>query len=402
MSEQNSKINWVSVFFLCAYPILIVLAAILYIVFLGITWTDVALIAVAYYGANLSVGLGFHRLWSHGAYKTHKFVEIILAFVTAGTFQGPVLAWASDHRRHHAHTDKELDPHSPSRYKNKFMGFLWSHMGWMLTGKPSYENLDPVTMKKLGDNKVLRWQFDNYFMIATYMNLFLPATIGFVIFGNLQGTLASLIFMGLGRVLQQQMTFCVNSICHIFGSKKYYDGSARDVWWLFAFLLGENWHNFHHAFARDYRNGVRWYQLDVHKWIIALMEKCGLAWDLVRTSEQRISAKISENTISMKNDGMNKLMRVREYSLLIAKEAGQRLDNLDLTILKSELSKRRIKKTLMRLERSSFLLANQAREWVDAKSASYDRLSNKALKKFEAIKAQAQDLGISIQLPAYQ
>jgi len=302
MLRRKIKINWLSFLVLVVYPILIVGLAIAYCSTYGISYFEIGLMVASYYGANISVGIGLHRLWSHATYKTNKVVEFILVLLSAGTLQGPVLAWASDHFKHHTFTDKEQDPHSPTKYKSKVMGFLWSHLLWMLLTESSYKHIDRLTMAKLGKNKLLIWQLKYYGQIAVFMNLVLPLTIGFAIGGTLVSAAAGFIFMGLGRAFQQQMTFCVNSLCHFIGTKNYYAGTARDIWWLFFLLLGENWHNFHHAFANDYRNGHKWYHFDIHKWIIYGMEKCGLAWDLVRTSEERIKVKMQLTKDSITSD----------------------------------------------------------------------------------------------------
>jgi stearoyl-CoA desaturase (delta-9 desaturase) len=163
-------------------------------------------------------------------------------------------------------------------------------MGWMLQ-MDSGKKLSRIAIARLGRNSVVMWQFRNYWKIAITMNTLVPFLLGYIAGGNLQYAISSFLFFGLGRALQQQATFCVNSIVHCdIGTNKYYYGSARDIWWMFFLLLGENWHNFHHAFANDYRNGHKWYHADVHKWIIGLMAKIGLATELVVTSELRIQA----------------------------------------------------------------------------------------------------------------
>ena len=288
------KINWPALLVVVFYPILLLSLGINYYFKNNIGWFEVILFIVAYYGANISVGVGLHRLWSHHTYKTNKFVEFLLMMISGGTLQGPVLAWASDHNKHHTYTDKELDPHSPAKFDNRLKGFLWSHLGWMLVGEGSYKSIDKVTMVKLGRNKMLVWQLKYYWQVAVFMNLVMPMIIGLLIGKSWHAAYGSFLFMGLGRAIQQQMTFCVNSICHFLGSRKYYKGTAGDIWWLAIFLLGENYHNFHHAFPSDYRNGAKWYHFDVHKWIIYLMSKIGLAWDLEWTSEVRVQAKLNE------------------------------------------------------------------------------------------------------------
>lgn len=287
-------LNYVAVFALIIYPIILICLGVSYALINSVGWFELILFLTGYYMANISVGLGLHRLWSHDAYKTNKYVEFVLAVLSAGTLQGPALSWASNHFDHHTYTDTEKDPHTPQKYKSKFMGFLWSHMGWMLVGEGSYKSINRVTMVKLGRNKILRWQLKYYWHIAVAMNTIVPAFVGFVFGGTALAAYAGFVFIGLGRALQQQATFFVNSLCHFVGTQKYTNGTSRDIWWLAFMLLGENWHNFHHAFPSDYRNGAQWYQTDVHKWLIYLMSKCGLAWGLKRTAKVRVDAKITQ------------------------------------------------------------------------------------------------------------
>jgi stearoyl-CoA desaturase (delta-9 desaturase) len=275
-------------------------------------WLELFLLVAGYYVANISVGVGLHRLWSHDTYKTNKYVEFILAIFTAGTLQGPALSWASNHFKHHAHTDTEDDPHSSLKYKNKLFAFFWSHLGWMLSGDGSFKSIDRVTMVKLGRNKILRWQLKHYWAIAAIMNTIVPALVGFCLGGTLLSAYAGYIFIGLGRIFQQQATFCVNSLCHFIGKRDYYKGTAGDIWWMAIFLLGENWHNFHHAFPSDYRNGAKWHHFDVHKWIIYAMSKLGLAWDLKTTSKIRIEARVAQvikQSIKLKEHELSTLQK---------------------------------------------------------------------------------------------
>lgn len=329
MSKEKLKINWLSFAVLVIYPLLLIAAGVLYAQNYGVSWFEFGFLIAAYYGSNISVGIGFHRLWSHATYKTNIVVETILVFLTAGTLQGPVLAWASDHYKHHTFTDKEGDPHSPLKYKSKFLGFMWSHILWMLLTESSFKHIDKLTMKKLGKKKILVWQLKYYWQLAVFMNLILPLALGYLMGGSLISAVGAYIFIGIGRALQQQMTFCVNSLCHFIGGKSYYAGTARDIWWLFFALLGENWHNFHHAFANDYRNGHKWYHMDVHKWIIYTMEKLGLAWDLVRTSDERIKAKIQYTKESLASDILKKLESFEVQAKQIkamAKEAHKKVE----------------------------------------------------------------------------
>jgi stearoyl-CoA desaturase (delta-9 desaturase) len=288
------NINWTVFAVLILYPILLIALAYNYVQDRSIGAFEIGLFICGYYGSNIAVGVGLHRLWAHNAFKTNRVVEFILALLTAGTLQGPGLAWVSDHYKHHTYTDKDKDPHSPQKFQNRFLGFLWAHIGWMLVSDTRYKFIDKVTIVKLGKNKILTWQLKNYWFLAITMNTIVPALLGLAIRGTIEAAFASFLFIGLGRALQQQATFCVNSLCHYIGTKEYYKGTAGDIWWMAIFLLGENWHNFHHAFPSDYRNGAKWYHFDVHKWIIYLMNKVGLAWDLERTTSVRVQAKMNE------------------------------------------------------------------------------------------------------------
>ena len=155
------NIDWRAAFVLLLYPIILLTLAVKYSGHTQIGIFEISLAIAGYYGSNIAVGIGFHRLWSHNTYKTNKFVEFILVMLTSGTLQGPVLSWASNHYKHHTYTDKDQDPHSPLKYKNRVLGFLWSHIGWMIIGG-SYQPIDKITMVKLGRSKLLKWQLQYY------------------------------------------------------------------------------------------------------------------------------------------------------------------------------------------------------------------------------------------------
>lgn len=290
------NISIISVAVLIIYPLILLTLGIFYVIQNGIGSFEIILFLCGYYITQITVCIGLHRLWSHNAYKTNKYIEFFLSLLAAGSLQGSILSWASIHYKHHSFTDTEKDPHSPLKYKNKFKGFLWAHMMWLIMEKWSfntYEDIDKEVLAKLGKNKILKWQFKYYSIIAIFMNLIVPTLVGFYC-GNLDynSAYAGFLFIGIGRAIQHQTTFLVNSACHFFGTQKYTHGTSGNVWWLALLLIGENWHNYHHAFPLDYRNGVKWYQLDVIKWIIYLMSKIGLAWELQRVDKARIAAKV--------------------------------------------------------------------------------------------------------------
>lgn len=309
------RIYWPGAFIVLVYPLLLILSAIVYYSKYGISWFEVGMLVCTYYVINITIGIGMHRLWAHNAYKVNKVVEFILAILAAASLQGPSLVWASDHYKHHTYTDEENDPHSPSKYENnKLAGFLWSHILWTMYKSNASKNISHVTLKKLGRNKLLLWQYKYYWQLAVFTNIVVPSLLGYMICGTATKALGAFIFAGIGRAIQQQMTFCVNSVCHIIGSKKYVNSTACDIWWLAVFLLGENWHNFHHAFPSDYRNGHKWYHLDIHKWIIYLLSKANLAWDLNTTSNVRIDAKVVKTSNYYSFEALKK-----EYQIIVSK-----------------------------------------------------------------------------------
>ena len=391
--EQQLKLNPLVFSVLVVLPIFLLVLAAIYISEFGLSSFEIILFIVAYYGANISIGVGMHRSWAHGAYKLNKAVEFVLVMLSAGTLQGPALVWCSDHYRHHTFTDEEGDPHSPLKYKdNPWKGFFWSHMGWMLFTTNSMK-VDKLTMTKLGRNGLLRWQMKYYWQIATFMNTLLPLMVGFFAGGmTAQAALAGLIFIGLARAFQQQATFCVNSILHFTGSRKYYSGTARDTWWMFIFLLGENWHNYHHAFPRDYRNGVKWYHLDIHKWIIFGLEKLGLVTEVVRTSEVRIQAKIAETGAVMQEQIKTKLSFVEQAASIIAEAAEARLKKAEKS---AETLAAKAHKQIRILHAKSLELAEEVRKKLSSAESLHTSIAKKYSQQFAKIENIAKKLNIS-------
>lgn len=384
---------------LIIYPIILIYLGINYDINHNIGWLEISLAIAGYYGSNIAVGVGFHRLWSHNTFKTNKVVEFLLIMATAGTLQGPALSWASNHFKHHTYTDQDADPHTPQKFSNRFLGFLWSHIGWMLVGEGSYKSIDRLTMVKLGKNKLLRWQLKYYWQLAVFMNTIVPASIGYAIGGTLLSAYTGFLFIGIGRALQQQATFCVNSACHFFGTKKYYKGTAGDIWWLAIFLLGENYHNFHHAFPSDYRNGVKLYHFDAHKWIIYLMSKLGLAWDLVRTPEVRIQAKMNET--------MKQLLEGRRQEInLLQNKIDQLTTRLCVKLNELENSslniKKQLKKSFLDAQEKLKNIAEQLQSSVQLTEQSSEELIKSTSDKLKNIEQTIRSLYNKLEKPTKQ
>jgi stearoyl-CoA desaturase (delta-9 desaturase) len=394
MEEKGKlKLNPQVFIIIVAYPLLMLALGGWYITKYGLSSFEIILFITAYYAANISIGVGLHRGWAHGAYKLNNVVEFILVMLQAGTLQGPALVWCSDHYKHHAFTDKESDPHSPMKYENPWKGFFWAHMGWTLFSN-NVMKVDKLTMAKLGRNKLLRWQMKYYWQIAVFMNFVLPSIIGFFAGGmTITAALAGYIFVGIARALQQQATFCVNSIFHFIGSRKYYAGTAGDIWWFFPFLLGENWHNFHHAFAMDYRNGVKWYHLDIHKWIIFSLEKLGLATEVVRTPEVRIQAKMSETKLLMQEQIKTKLSLVEEAISVIIAAAEAKLRMAEKS---AESIATKAKEQIAALHAKSLDLAEEVRKKLASAESLQISLAKKYWHQFHKIENIARKLHLNL------
>ncbi|MDX2479607.1 MAG: fatty acid desaturase [Desulfuromusa sp.] len=265
---------------------------------------------------GLSITGGYHRLWAHKAYEAHWSLRLFYALWGAGALQNSILVWASDHRRHHRFVDdNERDPYSAGR------GLWFSHMGWMLRKYNSGEN-DFSNAPDLQRDPIVMWQHRNYLVLTVAMNLLLPLTLGWW-YGDIMGTL---LLVGLLRlVINHHVTFFINSLAHYWGKQPYSDeNSAKDNPVLAFLTYGEGYHNYHHIFQADYRNGVRWYHWDPTKWMIKLCAWLGLASNLQRVPDFKIQRAMlamqlkrasSELDKTQANEPLRELLE-REYQLL--------------------------------------------------------------------------------------
>ncbi|MDZ7783763.1 MAG: fatty acid desaturase [Halioglobus sp.] len=229
---------------------------------------------------GMSITGGYHRLWAHKAYNAHPALRWFFAFWGGGALQNSILIWASDHRRHHRHVDdNERDPYSAGR------GLWFSHMGWMLRDYASSEQ-DFSNARDLQRDPVVMFQHRHYAAIATFMNLGLPLLLGLYL-GDVIGTV---LVVGLLRlVVNHHVTFFINSLAHYWGRQPYTESnSARDNTLLALLTYGEGYHNYHHMFQNDYRNGVRWWHWDPTKWMIKACSFLGLASNLSRVPNFKV------------------------------------------------------------------------------------------------------------------
>jgi stearoyl-CoA desaturase (Delta-9 desaturase) len=251
---------------------------------------DLAIGFVMYAVTLLGVTIGFHRYLTHRAFRTSKPVEYALAILGSMAIEGPVVNWVADHRKHHAHTDEEGDPHSPHGFGPGVLGTvkgLWhAHVGWLWQDHGVAERTKYA--RDLVEDRGMRIINLSFGPLAA-LSLALPFLLGWAIGGSLHDGLTAFLWGGLVRVfLLHHMTWSINSICHFFGRRRFETtDQSTNVFWLALPSFGEAWHHNHHAFPRSAFHGLRKREVDVAGWVIVAMEKLGLVWDVVRITPER-------------------------------------------------------------------------------------------------------------------
>lgn len=276
--KWNGPFSWVNTSFLLATPLLALVALPWYLLSHGLGWFEFAMFATMTSLTGFGITVGYHRMISHQSCESTPFVRFLFLVFGAGALQNSALKWCSDHRYHHRFVDKEGDPYNRNR------GFFYSHIGWIFYDDPAERNYENA--HDLLNDPLVMWQHRWYLPLGFGFGFVVPTLVGWA-FGH---ALAGFLFGGLFRMLfVHHGTFLINSAAHTFGTRPYNTkNSARDCWWLAFFTNGEGFHNFHHAFANDYRNGLRWYQWDPSKWMIWSLSKTGGVYGLHRTPEAHI------------------------------------------------------------------------------------------------------------------
>lgn len=285
MSPGYRRLHRGFVAFNTAVPVMGVVWAVVGLWGWGVTWLDVALLAGGHVLTTLGITVGFHRMLTHGGLRAIAPVRTVLAVLGTLAMQGPVLKWCAEHRRHHAYSDQEGDPHSPHLAEGDgpvalLRGLWFAHVGWMFAPLTT----DPVTWAPdLVDDPVVRRVSAAYVPLVA-LSLGLPAVVGWLATGTGVGALRAFVWGGLVRVfLQLHTTWSINSICHVFGRRPYASrDESRNVAWLAVLSLGESWHNTHHAFPSSARHGLDRRQPDPSAWIIEQLERWGLVHDVRR------------------------------------------------------------------------------------------------------------------------
>lgn len=273
-----SGFKWTNLWFLVAAH-LAAAFAVVYLIWFQFSWWTIAFSLVWGICCGLSITGGYHRLFSHGAYQAHWSLRLFYLLFGAASVQNSALAWSRDHRVHHAHTDQDDDPYDIRR------GFWWAHIAWVVHEAPPRPSTSTADLEA---DPLVMFQYRYYVPLAILFGALVPAAFG-LLWGDPLGALLVAGFLRL--VIQWHATFSINSLTHMFGSRPYSRlTSARDSFWVALLTFGEGYHNFHHRFQIDYRNGVRWYHFDPTKWWIWTLGKLGITRNLRRVPDERIAA----------------------------------------------------------------------------------------------------------------
>ncbi|MBC7004508.1 fatty acid desaturase [Photobacterium sp. BZF1] len=373
MTSTKPPVLWLNVAIFTVTFLIAVIATPLYAYFVGFDAAQWLMLLFAFSFCGMSITAGYHRLWSHKTYEANAVVRFIFAIGGAFALQNSILHWSSDHRVHHRYVDNnDKDPYSAK------MGFFYSHIGWMLREYQASRYSDYTNCRDLQKDKIVMWQHKYYVPLALATNFGIPLVFG-LIHGDVWG---ALLLVGVVRlVLSHHTTFFINSLAHVWGSQPYTEkNTARDNGLLALLTFGEGYHNFHHIFENDYRNGIRWWQFDPTKWLIKALSWFGATKNLRTSPEDRIEkarAKMLHKRIQEKLMGTAesqntqvKLARLdEEYELLLQKIA-------DYYAAKKRLIELKKKKLLKHYESFEFLQQyNEMKRMLEEQRKSWQQLT---------------------------
>ena len=261
-------------------------------------WHDLAVLALMYVITGLGITVGYHRMLTHRSFQTYKPLEYVWAFLGSMAVQGPVIAWVADHRKHHAHTDEEGDPHSPhvghgDGILGSLHGLWYAHMGWLFDahGRADGERYARDLVEDRGMRLMSR-----QFLSIVLIGLLIPAGLGYLLTGGtLKGAITGLIWGGLVRIFMlHHVTWSINSVCHFFGRRRFdVEDHSTNVFWLALPSFGESWHHNHHAFPRSAVHGLKWWEVDTSAMVIRAMKRLHLAWNVVEITPERQAQKMA-------------------------------------------------------------------------------------------------------------
>lgn len=287
--------------------IVLVVVLVPFIALVGAAWRgiisglDVTLFVGMYLFSTFGITIGFHRLFTHRSFECSTGLKAMLAIAGSMAVQGPVIRWVADHRRHHAFSDAEGDPHSPQLRTREGAGevlrHLWhAHVGWFFS--PEKTRVKKFAPDLLADSTITR--IDSFYVLWVALSLAIPSALGGIITHSWTGAVSGLLWGGLARIcVVHHVTWSINSICHVFGKRPYEsrDRSTNNAW-LSILSLGESWHNAHHAFPTSAVHGLGKYEVDLSAMVIRGFELTGLAWNVKRPSP----AQLARRTVSIRSN----------------------------------------------------------------------------------------------------
>lgn len=324
---------------------------------------------------GIGIGSGYHRLWSHRAYAAHPALKAFLAVVGGMALQNSIIVWSARHRVHHRDVDdNDKDPYSIGR------GFWFAHVGWMLKDYPSGE-VDYSVVRDLEKDPVCAWQHRHYGMLVLATNVALPLFLGWLT-GDVLGML--LLAGVLRLVVSHHVTFFINSLAHIWGSRPYTDqNSACDNHLLALITYGEGYHNYHHLFQNDYRCGIRWWHLDINKWFISACALVGLAGDRKRAPafkvmRARLDMEFREAARKLEQPGVSARIRAQfdfeyeQFAEIVKEWQTLQRERMQLQVDRMQLQKQKLAE---RFEAETTALAARYRELERSLKLQHKRLA---------------------------
>lgn len=293
------ELDLVNASFLTGIPILAAIGMVWYSMNYGVSGVELGIFGFMYIACGLSITAGYHRLFSHRTHKAAWPLRLFYALFGAGAFQNSAIKWCSDHRRHHLVTDTDDDPYSVLK------GFFWAHIGWVMVSQEE-ERVEKV--EDLQADPILAFQDRHIFLLGFLVGMVLPGVAGWFFLGGLAGFMGGFIWGGLFRVvIVHHATFLINSAAHTWGTQPYSTANtSRDSPFLSLLTYGEGYHNFHHTFQADYRNGHKWHHWDPTKWWIKgfsfIKMTSGLHKIPDKTIESRKMKTAYEQSLKLTND----------------------------------------------------------------------------------------------------
>ena len=293
MSRGHKIVNLIGV----PAPLIALAVAIVLLWHKAVGPVDLIVMGGLYVLTAIGITLGYHRMFTHRSFESSAAFRAIIAAFGSMAVQGSVITWVADHRKHHAFTDQDGDPHTPHGFgpgvKGAVQGLWHAHVGWLFetVGTADRQRFAPDLLK----DRTLQ-AMDKLFLVFASLGLVIPFVIGWIIGGTLWAAIVGLLWGGFVRIfLLHHVTWSINSVCHFFGRKRFdVEDESRNVFWLAPFSMGEAWHHNHHAFPTSAFHGLTWSErlADPTGWLIATLEKLGVIWNVVRISPERQAAKL--------------------------------------------------------------------------------------------------------------